>query len=42
MDKEAASSPTMADEQRPEDNMADRRTNEEAGEQRRANIRKRT
>jgi hypothetical protein len=42
MDKEAASCPTMADEQRPDDNMADGRTNEEVGEQRKAKIRKRT
>jgi hypothetical protein len=32
----------MADEQRPGDNMADGRTNEEVGEQRKAKIRKRT
>ena len=32
----------MAAEQSPDDNMADRRTNEEVGEQRKAKIRKRT
>ena len=31
LDKEAASCPTMAAEQSPDDNMADGRTNEEAG-----------
>ena len=41
MDKEAASCPTMAAEQIPGGNMADGRTNEKAGEQRKANIRKR-
>ena len=41
MDKEAASCPTMGAEQSPNDGMPDGRTNEEAGEQRKANIRKR-
>jgi len=41
MDKKAASCPTMAAEQSPDGNMADGRTNEEVGEQRKANIRKR-
>jgi hypothetical protein len=41
MDKEAASCQTMAAEHSPDDYMADGRTNEEAGEQRKANIRKR-
>jgi hypothetical protein len=41
MDKEAASCPAMAAEQSLDDNMADGSTNEDAGEQRKANIRKR-
>ena len=41
MDKEAASCPTMGADQSPSDDMPDMRTNEEAGEQRKANIRKR-
>ena len=42
MDKEAASCPAMADEQRPGDNMADGRTHEEVREKRKDKIRKRT
>jgi len=41
MDKEAASCPTMKADQSPNDDMTDGRTNEEVGEQRKANIRKR-
>ena len=41
MDKEAASCPTIAAEQSPDDNMADGRTNEEVGERRKVNFRKR-
>ena len=41
MDKEAASCPTMEADQSPSDDMPDGRTNEEAGEQRGADIRKR-
>ena len=41
MDKEAASCPTMEADQSPNDDMPDGRTNEEVGEQRKANIRKR-
>ena len=41
MDKEVASCPTMEADQSPNDDMPDGRTNEEVGEQRKANIRKR-
>ena len=41
MDKEAASCPTMEADQSPSDDMPGVRTNEEVGEQRKADIRKR-
>ena len=41
MDKEVASCPTTEADQSPNDDMPDGRTNEEVGEQRKANIRKR-
>ena len=41
MDKEAASCPAMGADQSPDDDMPDGRTNEEVGEQRKANIRRR-
>ena len=41
MDKEVASCPSTEADQSPNDDMPDGRTNEEVGEQRKANIRKR-
>ena len=41
MDKEVASCPTTEADQSPNDDMPDGCTNEEVGEQRKANIRKR-